>query len=276
LLILLSLTTFPTLAAYLIYRRIEPPLRRLSLAANQIEQGQWPPAVPVTGPLEIATVIDAFNRMSATLASDEATRAEMLAGISHDIRTPLTKLRMVTAAPQLFESPTAMAERFAEEIDAVLGQFIDFARSDEEALTPGDLNALLEQLAGGYAGLGHPFTLDLQALPLFHYRPAAIQRLLMNLMQNAVTYGRTGLALHSSVAGKFIVLRIADRGPGAPPHSLERLKQAFQRGPGNNAKGSGLGLAIAERVAREHGGSLVLQPGDGAGLVAIVSLPLTR
>jgi two-component system osmolarity sensor histidine kinase EnvZ len=274
-LILLSLTTFPTLGAYLIHRRVEGPLEQLARAARDIERGQWPPAVRVQGPRELATVIESFNRMAATLADSEAARAEMLAGISHDIRTPLTKLRMLAAAPEMFEEPAASAERFIEEIDAVVGQFIDFARgSDSEKPEPGDLNALVEQLAGGYTALGHAFELDLQPLPKLSYRPVSMQRLLMNLMQNAVVYGRTALSVRSRLDAGTIEIAVEDRGPGVPPDALSMVKQPFRRVSRGNEKGTGLGLAIAERTARQHGGTLDLVLRDGGGLSAVVRLPV--
>ena len=111
---LLSFAAFPTVGAYLIYRRVEGPLKRLAHAAEEIERGRWPAKVPVVGPLELATVTEAFNQMSATLAESATTREEMLAGISHDIRTPLTKLRMVIASPGRFDAPEASVERFIE------------------------------------------------------------------------------------------------------------------------------------------------------------------
>lgn len=156
--LLLSQTLLPMLAAYLIQRRTQRPLERLARAAGSVESGAWPQPVPLDGPRELATVADAFNRMVTALSDVEASRTAMLAGISHDIRTPLTKLRMAVTAPEAFEAPQASAERFIDEIDVVLRQFIDFARgSDGEPPVRGDLNELIEQLAGGYASIGHPF-----------------------------------------------------------------------------------------------------------------------
>src|SRR5207244_1152605 len=103
-----------------------------------------------------------FNRMLAALAELEGTRAEMLAGISHDIRSPLTRLRMAVTAPESFDAPQASAERFIDEIDLVLEQFIDFARgADSESAVVANLNELIDQLAGGYASMGQGFALTL-------------------------------------------------------------------------------------------------------------------
>ncbi len=273
--VLISLATFPMLAAYLIHRRIEGPLNRLARAAVDIECGSWPAAVPVHGPLELVRVTEAFNKMMATLAESEAVRAEMLAGISHDIRTPLTKLRMIAAMPLMFEASAASAERFIEEIDAIVGQFIDFSRgADNELPTLGDLNVLVEQLAGDYAGLGHSFDLELQALPKVSFRRMSVQRLLMNLMQNAVIYGRSGLAVRTWIEAGFAVVSVEDRGPGIPEESLSQMKQPFRRGSHADVKGSGLGLAIAERIARQHSGTLNLVHRPSGGLAAVFRVPI--
>jgi two-component system osmolarity sensor histidine kinase EnvZ len=273
--LLFILAAFPILGAYLIHRRIEGPLRRLARAAASVENGAWPEPVPVEGPLELATVAVAFNRMMAALAETEATRAEMLAGISHDIRTPLTKLRMAIAVPEAFDAPIATAGRFIEEIDLIVQQFIDFARGgDSEVAVPGDLNALIEQLAGDYAGLGHPFELMLEPLPSISFRPVSIQRVLMNLMQNAVIYGRVGLRVRTWTDAGFAVVSVEDGGPGVAPALLPLMKQPFRRGSHVNQKGgTGLGLAIAERIARQHGGRLDLRLRHDGGMAVDLRLP---
>ncbi len=275
-LLLLSQTMLPTLGAYLIHRRTQQPLLSLARAAASVERGAWPAPVPLDGPLELATVADAFNRMLAALTDLEAGRATMLAGISHDIRTPLTKLRMAVAAPEAFEAPQASAERFIDEIDVVVGQFIDFARGDDrETPVPGDLNELIEHLAGGYASMGREFTLTLASLPPLTFRPIGIQRVLMNLMHNAVIYGGTGLAVRSWCEHGMVAVAVEDRGPGVPAAQLEWMKQPFRRGVGANATaGSGLGLAIADRIADYSGGSLELSLRSGGGLRAVLRLPL--
>lgn len=273
--ILLIATAIPTLGAYWLHRSLEAPLGNLARAAAAIETGNWPAPVPVQGPQELAMVTEAFNRMATTLSESDAVRAEMLAGISHDLRTPLTKLRMVIAEPALFENAVGRAERFIEDIDAILGQFIDFARNtDTELAVPGDINALISRLAADYAGLGHPFVLDLQALPPIGFRPVSMQRLLMNLMQNAVHYGRTGLAVRTARDGGFVLVSVEDSGPGIPQENLAHIKRPFYRGSRVVAKGAGLGLSIAERIARVHGGSLELWPIPAGGLAAQLRLPL--
>jgi len=273
--LLLTQAVFPALGAWLIHRRINGPLKRLASATTSIEHGVWPDAVPVAGPAELSAVTVAFNRMTATLAELDATRAEMLAGISHDIRTPLTKLRMAIAAPESFDAPIASAERFVEDIDAIVQQFIDFARGhDDEVATGCDLNGIVEELAADYAGLGTDFSLVLAPLPRLALRPVGMLRLIMNLMQNAARYGGGHLSVRTALDGGMVLLAVEDRGPGVPAALLDQLKQPFLRGAHGQGKGgSGLGLAIAERIARQHGGTLQLALRAGGGLSAQLRLP---
>ncbi|WP_042269916.1 ATP-binding protein [Paraburkholderia heleia] len=273
--LLLGIATFPALGAFLIHRPVERLLRRLVRGADTIEQGAWPEAVPVEGPRELAVVADSFNRMAATLLDLEVTRAEMLAGISHDIRTPLTKLRMALFAPEAFEAPLASAERFFDQIEVIVQQFIDLARGwSTEPAKPGDLNGLIEQLAADYAGLGYSFTLSLDALPPVPFRPVGMQRLLMNLMQNAAAHGRVGLAIATSATNDAVTIDVKDRGPGVPDVMLPLIRRPFRRGAQNDQYGgTGLGLAIADRIAKQHDGSLDLFRNVPTGLVARVRLP---
>jgi two-component system osmolarity sensor histidine kinase EnvZ len=272
-LLVLSQTLLPVLGAWLIHHRTQQPLLRLARAAASVEQGKWPPPVPLEGPLELVTVAASFNRMLATLAELESSRAEMLAGISHDIRSPLTKLRMAVTAPESFDAPRASAERSIDEIDMVLGQFIDFARGDDsEPAVVSDLNDLIEQLAGGYASMGHSFDLSLTPLPPFAFRVVGMQRVLMNLMQNAVLYGGAGLAVRTWRVDETVFVAIEDRGPGVPEALLEKISQPFQRGT-HVGKGTGLGLAIAERIVRNNGGSLVLSLRRNGGMRALSCMP---
>jgi two-component system osmolarity sensor histidine kinase EnvZ len=274
----LTLGALATLAAYLIHRRINRPLKQLATAAERLGRGTWPDPVPVTGPQEISTVAATFNRMTEGLAEIEATRAAMLAGISHDIRTPLTKLRLAIAMPDTLDAPLASAERFIDDIDIIVQQFIDFARgADGEAATPGDLNALIAQLAADFAGLGHPFSQNLGAVPQLPFRPVGMLRLLMNLMQNAVDYGKVGLMVQTWSDARFAYVVVEDRGPGVTEPMLTLIKQPFRRGQeaAGQRGGSGLGLAIANRIAQQHGGTLELTRRQRGGLKATVRLPLT-
>ncbi|WP_345817636.1 ATP-binding protein (plasmid) [Paraburkholderia sp. PREW-6R] len=279
-----GLALLAALTGYLIQLHINRPLQELARAARLVSAGEAPVALPTDGPTEIAEVSSAFNQMTQALREAEATRALMLAGVSHDIRTPLTKLRlamaMAMASPRDTDEPlAASAERYLDQIDTILQQFMDYAGSGErEAAQPGDLNALINRLAADFAGLGHEFELSLGAVPMFAYRPVSLMRLLMNLMQNAIVYGRSGLAVRTWTENDVACVAVCDRGGGITADDMEKLKTPFARGANarTHSGGTGLGLAIVERIARLHGGSLQFRARDGGGLEALVVLPINR
>lgn len=274
------LALLAALTGYLIQLHLSRPLRNLAAAAGEICAGRSPPPLPTDGPTEIAQVSSAFNQMTQALQQAEQTRALMLAGVSHDIRTPLTKLRLAMAmsiprgADDAF---VASAEGYLDHIETILQQFMDYAGSGEKELPePGDLNALVGQLASDFAGLGHEFELSPGALPPVPFRPVSLMRLLMNLMQNAVVYGKTGLSVRTWREGDAVRVAVGDRGSGIGADELERLKAPFSRGVNarTHSGGTGLGLAIVDRIARLHGGTLEFRPRAGGGMEAVVTLPL--
>jgi two-component system osmolarity sensor histidine kinase EnvZ len=280
LLLSLGLAALAALTGYLIQRHLNRPLQNLAHAARRVSAGETPPPLPTHGPTEIAEVSSAFNQMTQALQQAEATRAVMLAGISHDIRTPLTKLRLAMAmaiTDNGDDSFVVAAEAYLDQIETILQQFMDYAGSGERELAqPGDLNTLVSRLAADFAGLGHEFELTLGAVPVFAFRPITMMRLLMNLMQNAVIYGRVGLAVRTWIQDETVYVAVGDRGTGLAPQELEALKAPFQRGRNARSQpgGTGLGLAIVERIARLHGGSLHFRARDGGGLEVWVVLPL--
>jgi two-component system osmolarity sensor histidine kinase EnvZ len=276
----LGLGVLAALAGYAIQLHLNEPLQELTRAAGRVSAGEMPAPLPTDGPSEIAAVSGAFNQMTQALQEAEATRSLMLAGISHDIRTPLTKLRlsMAMAMPHGSDSSFVVAaESYLDQIETILQQFMDYAGSGErEAPQPGDLNALIERLAGDFAGLGHEFELSLATLPALAYRPISMMRLLMNLMQNAIVYGGSGLAVRTWATAETVTVAVGDRGKGLSAQELEQLKAPFQRGRNARAHsgGTGLGLSIVERIARLHGGGLQFHSREGGGLEVWVVLPV--
>jgi two-component system osmolarity sensor histidine kinase EnvZ len=278
----IGLAMLAALTGFALQAHLNRPLLDLAQAARRVSAGEVPPPLPVDGPTEIAQVSGAFNQMTQALQQAEATRALMLAGISHDIRTPLTKLRLAMAMANDTNGDEAFigaAESYLDQIDTILQQFMDYAGSGErETPQSGDLNALISQLAADFAGLGHEFDLQLGELPEHAFRPITMMRLVMNLMQNAVVYGQTGLAVRTWADAHAIHVAVADRGKGLSAEELERLKAPFQRGKNAHGKtgGTGLGLAIVERIARLHGGTLEFHPREGGGLEVWAVLPIQR
>ena len=267
------------IGAWLIVSRINRPLKALAAAASDIGSGKMPAPLPESGPVEIETLARSFNQMSQDLARLDADRALFLAGVSHDLRTPLARLRLST---EMSGSDEALKQGMIEDIadmDSIIGQFLDFARTQsEEPLAPTDLAALAREMAEHYLRLGNALQANIEPVPLQALRRMGIKRLITNLVDNALAYGGADVCLATrSEAGKLI-LEVLDRGPGIPAQEAERLKQPFTRleKARSGKGGSGLGLAIVDRIARHHGGSLELLPRAGGGLIARVSLPLQQ
>ncbi|ERK16348.1 ATP-binding region [Pantoea sp. AS-PWVM4] len=279
--ILLSvgLALLALLTAYGLQRRINRPLTSLAQAATDVGKGGWPRPLSPEGPSEIRTVSLTFNRMLDGLAEMENARAQMLAGISHDLRTPLTKLRLAMAIGGQGSANPDDVGRYFEDVDTILQQFIDYARGSATELSqPGDINQMITELNYDFTGLGQHFTLSLTPLPVCYFRPVSMMRLLTNLMQNAAKYGRTGLEVASWREGDVAKIAVQDRGPGVTEEELLLITKPFHRGKGAAARhnGSGLGLAIARQIAQQHGGDLsVSQRADG-GLSVMVTLPLVE
>lgn len=263
--------------AFLIQRRIDRPLRQLVAATRTLGAGGRPPPLTEDGPREIRSVARSFNRMAEALANAERERTLMLAGVSHDLRTPLAKLRLAVELSGDTEAPGLAADmaRHCRQIDAIIDQFLDFARSDDgEAPQPTALDALLRnalEAAGATAG----FACRCEPLPPQPLRPRAMQRLLGNLIENARRHGAPDFAIEAASGAAGIRISVFDRGPGIPPDQADALMQPFARGDGarNGPPGAGLGLAIADRIARLHGGRLELLPRAGGGLEARLTLP---
>ena len=265
--------------AWLIVARINRPLKTLAAAAGEIGRGRTPPPVAAEGPIEIATLAQAFNQMSTGLARLDHDRALILAGVSHDLRTPLTRLRMGIEMSGMDDAMRADAVADIEEMDHTIGQFLDFARADDgEAPQETDLAALLAELAEQYRRRGATVALDAAPTPTQAVRPKALRRAVGNLIENALRHAGADqpIELSLQVAAKEIHLTVADRGPGIPAAETDRLKLPFTRleDARTGAIGAGLGLAIVDRIARSHDGRLDLLPRDGGhGLAARIVLP---
>lgn len=270
------------IAAFLIVRHMAQPLASIANAARLVGRGELPQPLPETGPEEFQEVSRAFNQMSVDLAQLESDRALVLAGVSHDLRTPLARLRLgieLSGAPP--EDVDAMSADI-DEMDRILSQFLDFARgSAEEPMAEVDALALLEELAASYQRRNFDVSV-LPNQPSIHFngRAKALRRALANLIDNALRYAGSESPIELSIArvGSYVQLGVLDRGPGIPPEEVERLKRPFTRleAARTDAKGSGLGLAIVERVARAHGGRLELKPREGGGLRAELVLSVAE
>jgi two-component system osmolarity sensor histidine kinase EnvZ len=265
--------------AFLIVSRISVPLRNLARAARAVGSGRTPPRLEESGPLEIALVARTFNQMAGDLARIDADRALILAGVSHDLRTPLARLRLgveMSGAPD--EETTAMVADI-EEMDRIIGQFLDFGRGDqEEPMQPIDLAELVREVAEPYRLRGAPVQLDVPDILHVPGRALPLRRALTNLVDNALRYAGEDrpIDIGLRVEGEEALLEVADRGPGIPAAQVDRMRHPFTRleEARTDTKGAGLGLAIVDRVVRAHQGSLDLLPREGGGLRAVLRLPL--
>lgn len=267
--------------AYLIVFRVTRPLKALSAAARAIGRGDRPPPLEERGPSELATVSRAFNQMSRDLDQLDADRALILAGISHDLRTPLARLRLGIEMSGADEATRDGMAADIEDMDKIIGQFLDFARETSgEAPQPTDPSALAAEIAEQYARRGMAMQTSFEPLPKLPLRQKAMRRVLANLVENALRYAGQALPviLRTRSEDGSVLFEVLDRGPGIPSEQVERLKRPFTRleGARTGAKGSGLGLAIVDRIARGHGGELRLLPRDGGGLAAQVRIPLKK
>ncbi|HUF82818.1 MAG TPA: ATP-binding protein [Burkholderiales bacterium] len=267
------------LGAYLIVARINRPLRELTRAADEIGRGRTPPPVSEDGPSEIRTLALAFNRMSADLKRLDDERALLLAGVSHDLRTPLSRIRLGVEMMDEARDPQLKAGMVQdiEDIDAAIGQFLDFARvaEGEAAVTRGDFNAIAREVCERYARAGNPVHGRFSGLPPIPLRPLAIQRLIANLLDNALRHGKSDVEMTTAAENGCAIIEVLDRGPGIPVDQAEHMLQPFTRlDEARSGAGTGLGLAIVDRIARLHGGRVLLLPREGGGLRARVELPL--
>lgn len=256
--------------AWFIASRISRPLAALTRAAQQVGRGEHVDPAPEAGPREIRMLATAFNQMSADLGRLERDRAMVLAGISHDLRTPLARLRL---GLEMIGGDRSMSEGLAadiDEMDKIIGQFLDFAKGESEAGIETALDELVDDICERYAKLGRALVRGKPSAIRLSLAQMAVRRAISNLIDNALRYSSTPVEIEARREGGFAVIEVRDRGPGIPASEAERMKRPFTRleAARSDAGGSGLGLAIVDRVARMHGGRLDLLPREGGGLVA--------
>jgi two-component system osmolarity sensor histidine kinase EnvZ len=270
----LAIALFGTL---LILWRLNRPLGELARAAAQLGRGGNPEPVAETGPSEIRGLARAFNEMKLDLRKAERERATFLAGVSHDLRTPLSRMRLdveMLEGKVSEEVQRGMVEDL-DDMNAIIDQFIDFTRSEAaEPLSLVNLSELGRSSAERFVRSGVQVRCDLAEIPGLMLRPLAMHRLVDNLIGNAQRHGGGEIVLRTARSEGQVELSVLDRGPGIPADEIERLKQPFTRRDEarSGSSGAGLGLAIANRVAVIHGGRLDLLPRDGGGLEARLTL----
>jgi len=262
-------------------RRVVRPLDRLSQAVRELGRGRNPGPVPEDGPEEIAELARAFNRMTADIRELSENRTVMMAGISHDLRTPLTRLGIAVEMLDEASNPRIVAgiRRDLEAMNHLISLFLQFSRGIESTPpTRLDLCRVVETLASDVRRQGIEVTLH-AANPSCVYSAdkVALERVLANLLENAAQHGDgSGIEVYLQCDSQSLNVLVCDRGPGIPEDQLEAVFRPFHRLEGarsGRSGGSGLGLAIARQLAIKHGWSIDLQPREGGGTVAKISMP---
>jgi len=257
-------------------RRVTAPITRFAEAADRLGVDVEAPPLPEKGPKELRRAIHAFNRMQDRLRRLVADRTLMLAAISHDLRTMLTRFRL---RADYIDDPEQQAKALADldEMTTMLDSTLSFARDDaaEEDRTKVDIAALLQSLCDDLSDAGQAVTYEGPDRLTMVCRPVALRRAFANLIDNAVSYGREATVTLAATAGDIIV-EIADRGPGIPPEKREQVFAPFYRLEDSRSRetgGTGLGLAVVRSILRRHGGDITLDDRPGGGLIARVTLP---
>ena len=264
---------------YFIAARINRPLRLLMDAAERLRNGEKPEKLPEGSFAELQEVNNTFNNMADALAELDAERTLILAGVSHDIRTPLARLRLaVEMLPE--ESCASFKGGMVEDItdmNNIIHQFLDFVKGVEgEPSQMVDVNTLLQAIHDRQLRAGRDIAIQLSPTYFIPIKPLAMQRLLDNLVGNAYAYGGGQVRVASKITAEYVVISVYDNGPGIPETHKEKLLRPFERldTARSNAGGSGLGLAIADRIAKLHKGKLELINRPEGGLEARLSLPI--
>jgi two-component system osmolarity sensor histidine kinase EnvZ len=278
---LVAIGALVLMAAGLFARSLTRPLRELAAAAPGIVAGEAPPAPSRFASEEILELQRALADAAERTRAAARDRELMLAGISHDMRTPLARLRYALALGDhgtdeagTDEGMRAGMERDIDELDGIVGQFIDYVRDGrDELLEPVDLVAMVQALAGDEARQGREWRLSLPDHAALSGRPLALRRALTNLFDNAARHGAAPFEVALSTEAGDWVLTVADRGTGVPETELTALGRPFHRvDHARSTFGSGLGLASVVRVAAVHDGGFTLRNRDGGGLAAVLRL----
>ena len=272
------------LGAVFISRLINQPLARLTAATRSMAKGQPPEALPEAGPTEIREANLSFNQMVDDLQRVETDRAVILAGISHDLRTPISRMVLEVEMADLPDEARRDMQADLAQMDAIISQFLEYARpSDSSTFSQVDLSHLLEESAKAAQRTGDlKITTHIAAGIRVHGNPTDLRRVVNNLLENARRYGARPGAAHSEVEiscrvqGNHAIVEIADHGPGVPDGDIDYLLRPFTRmnSARSQANGSGLGLAIVDRVLQNHGATLQLQNRKGGGLMVRFRIPV--
>lgn len=277
--VLMFLGLLSVIGGWLFVRQINRPLKALQKAAEDVGRGEFPQPLAELGTTEIVAVTQAFNHMSRGIKQLEDDRNLLMAGISHDLRTPLTRIRL--AAEMMSTQDEFLKEGIEGDIDdmnSIIDQFIDYIRhnsKDKPELC--DLNHLINDVMQTELIYGRQINFSEQELPEIPLRFVAMKRAVANIIQNALRYSDGDIDIITGISAdkKSVYFCVSDNGPGIPEEDIERLFQPFTQGDkARGTEGSGLGLAIIKKIVNTHGGDVLLTNRTEGGLSAKVLLPI--
>lgn len=264
------------LVSLIAVRAITRPLTTLSAAAEALGRDIGRAPLSESGPRELQQAAQAFNAMQLRLRRYLHERERLLAAISHDLMTPVTRLRL---RAELLDDE-ALKHKFVRDLDEMKDMVfatIEFLRTayEREPVQPTDINALIESLQADREEMGQSVTIAGAAHESYAARPTALKRLLANLIDNAIKYGECAMVRVEDTAACLRIV-VGDKGSGIPEERLEEVFEPFHRLESSRSRdtgGVGLGLSIARDIAHAHGGELTLRNREGGGLDAVLTLP---
>lgn len=276
---LVTLLAAVLLLSYIAVRWVTRPLHLLASAADDLGRDINRPPLPEGGPLEVSRAARAFNTMQTRLVRFIDERTRLFTAMSHDLKTPLTRMRL---RAELLEDRT-LRENFETdvlEMEAMVTQTLEFMRglSNREPEQNVDVMGLLESLQGDNEAMSRMVTIDGHISRPYFGAPQFLRRCISNLIDNATTYGRRA-EIHVDEGATELTIRIRDHGPGIPDGELETVFEPFyrlERSRSRQTGGTGLGLSIARNIARAHAGEVRLRNHPEGGLEAILTLPWKR
>jgi signal transduction histidine kinase len=263
-------------------RRLTAPVRTLAAAAEALGRDVNAPPLPESGPLEVATAAVASNLMATRIRRFVQDRTELLTAIGHDLRTPITRLKLRAEFMEDDEQRTKMLADL-EELEAMVSATLAFGRDvrSGEPVSSVDLaellRTILDEAADAWPDKADGITFNGLPHLAVRARSLSLKRALTNLVANAVIYGGSARVRLTAPIGGIVTIEIEDDGPGIPPGELERVFEPFHRGERSRNRetgGVGLGLPIARNILRAHGGDVALGNKAGGGVRAVVTLPV--
>ncbi len=275
----IAATLFST---FILVRRVTQPLSKLARVTSQLENGNLPPELPENGVAELASLAKSFNKMARNVSSLLANRTTLLTGIAHDLRTPLTRIRLALGLFAINKDPTPLIREIELDIahmTCLIDESLAFGAGIEgKEKETVDINEVIRDLVVGCTHQENTISLTIENPIVIHVNVLALRRIIINLLSNALKYGnRQPINVACMRSSNLITIRIRDRGIGIPPDEQDRVFEPFYRIDKSrtlDSGGSGLGLAIAKQLADSNNWNIRLDETPGGGLTATLIIPV--